>query len=129
VKDWLPPTRSPRWLLVFTIGTVVLAGALLVAGATNRGTVDGRVVANISAVSAIVMAVICGLGWLGARATWLGTVGGLAVGYIQMLWGFARASDGFGDLAALAAFLMLTTIGFGVGALIDLVWWIRSGRA
>ena len=126
MKSILPPARSRTWGLVFVVGTVVLAGALLLAGSLNRGQITGQVVANITLVGAITSAVLSALGFVGARLTVLGAATGLLLGYVQMVWMFVRSSDGFGDLAGLAGFLMLTTVGFGAGLVADLVRWVLA---
>ncbi len=128
MRSILPPARSRTWGLVFVVGTLVLAGALLGAGSLNRGQISGQVVANISLVSAIAAAVLSALGFVGAQLTVLGAVAGLVIGYAQMVWMFVRSTDGFGDLAGLAGFLMLTAIGFGAGLLADLVRWVLARR-
>jgi hypothetical protein len=117
----VPARKSPRWLHAFVIGTLVLATGLVIAGAWNRGEVDGRIVLNIAMVSALIVGVLSVLGWLGASATFPFAMVGLTIGYVHMVWVFAGTNDGFADLAALAGFLMLGAIGTGVGGVVDLV--------
>ena len=124
----LPNARDRTWGLVFVVATVVLAGALLLAGSLNRGQITAQVVLNITLVSAVASAVLSGLGFFGARLTVLGAAAGIGVGYVQMVVAFVRSTDGFGDLAGLAGFMLLATVGFGVGAIADVVRWVLARR-
>jgi len=124
----LPEARDRVWGVVFIVSAVVLAAALLLAGSLNRGQIDTRIVLNITLVSAIASAMVSGLGFVGARLTVLGATAGLALGYIQMVVAFVRSTDGFGDLAGLVGFLLITAIGFGAGLLADIVRWVLARR-
>lgn len=125
----LPNARDRAWGWIFVVATVVLAGALLLAGSLNRSQTTAQVVFNITLVSAVASAVLSGLGFVGARLTVLGAAAGIVIGYVQMVVAFVRSTDGFGDLAGLAGFLMLTTVGFGVGLVADVVRWVLARRS
>lgn len=124
----LPKARDRTWGWVFVGATVVLAGALLLAGSLNRGQITAQIVFNITLVSAVASAVLSGLGFFGARLTVLGAAAGIAIGYVQMVVAFVRSTDGFGDLAGLAGLLLLTTVGFGIGVVADIVRFILARR-
>lgn len=124
----LPNARDRAWGWVFIVATVVLAGALLLAGSLNRGQITAQIVFNITLVSAVASAVLSALGFFGARLTVLGAAAGIVIGYVQMVVAFVRSTDGFGDLAGLAGFLLLTTVGFGVGVVADIVQRVLARR-
>ena len=124
----LPRARDRTWGWVFVVATIVLASALLLAGSLNRGQFTAQIVLNITLVSAIACGVLSGLGFLGARLTVLGAAAGIVIGYVQMVVAFVRSTDGFGDLAGLVGFLLLTTVGFGAGLVADLVRWLLARR-
>lgn len=126
--ELLPSPRSVGWLGAFGVGTVVLASGLVGAASLNRSTIEARAVIDVVLVSAALVGVLSVLGWLGARATFLGAMVGLGVGYVYMVRIFAGTNDGFADLAALAGFMMLGAIGTGLGIVADIARWIVHRR-
>lgn len=122
----LPPRRSPTWLLVFVVATVVWTAVLLGAGHFNSRTPPPwstmwaalGVVAGATGILAL-------LAWLGLRATFAGAQLGLVSGLVWMVVQFAGPGDGWADLAAFAGFLMLGAIGLGLGLIVDVVLLLR----
>lgn len=106
----------------------MLASGLVGAASLNRGAIEARAVLNVALVSAVLVGVLSVLGWLGARATFLGAMVGLGVGYVHMVRIFASTNDGFADLAALAGFMMLGAIGTGVGIVADIARFLVHRR-
>lgn len=126
----LPQRRSPLWLLVFLVTAVAWTGAILLAGWLNRGEPPTWVVvASVAKVVGAATAGLAVLGAIGARATFIGAHLGLLVGYVQMLVTFTTTTEGMADLAALATFMMLGSIGLGVGVIVDLVLFFRARRS
>lgn len=123
----LPPRLSPWWLLVFVVTAVLWTTLLLGVGYINNqgqlppwstvGTAFG-VVSGATGLLAL-------LASLGLRATFVSTHIGLALGLVWMLAATAGPNEGFADLAAFAAFLMLGALGLGLGLLVDLVLFLR----
>lgn len=125
----LPQRRSPLWLLVFVVTAVAWTGAVLLAGWLNRGEPPTWVtVASAGKVLAAITGALAVLGALGARATFIGAHLGLLVGYAMMVNTFTTTNEGMADLAAVATFLMLGSIGLAVGVIVDIVLVIRSRR-
>lgn len=124
----LPKARDRAWSWIFVVATVVLASALLLAGSLNRSQITGQIVFNITVVSTVASAILSALGFFGARLTVLGAAAGIVIGYVQMVVAFVRSTDGFGDLAGLAGFLLLTAVGFGVGLVADVVRSVLARR-
>lgn len=126
----LPPSRSPRWLLVFVLTAAAWTGAMLGAGYLNTGVAPtwpaaltaAKVVGGAAGALAL-------LGLLGARASFTLAHLGLVVGYVLMLGTFVRTTEGMADLAALATFMMCGAIGLGLGVIVDIVRYVRRPRA
>jgi hypothetical protein len=122
----LPPRRSPSWLFVFIVTTVLWTAGLLGVGYVNNGHLPPwPTMLNILGVVSGAAGILALLAFLGLRATFACTHVGLAIGLLWMLAAFASPNDGWGDLAAFAGFLMLGAVGLGVGLLVDLVLFIR----
>lgn len=125
----LPPSRDPRWLLVFAVTTIVWTSALLGAGYLNSGVAPAWSAALTAAkVVGGGAGALALLGSLGARRTFACAHLGLVVGYALLLASFSRSADGWADLAGVATFLICGAIGLGLGALADLVAYLRDRR-
>lgn len=125
----LPQRLSPLWLLVFLVTAVAWTGAVLLAGWLNNGTPPTWVtVMSAAKVLGAIAAGLAVLGAIGARATFIGAHLGLLVGYVLMVTTFTTSTEGMADLGAVAMFLMLGSIGLGVGIIVDLVLYFRSRR-
>lgn len=125
----LPATRSPRWLLVFVLTAVGLTAAVLAIGAANRGEPPpGAAITTAGGVLSGVAAALAALGYFGARATFAGALIGLVLGLAQMAYVAQTPADGMADLGAVVSFMLLGAIGLAVGAVIDLVRWLRRRR-
>lgn len=122
----MPKTLSPWWLVVFLVSALVWWGAMLAAGYVNSGSAPtAAVVVSAAKVVAVWSAGLAALGAFGARRGFVGAQLGLLVGYVWMLRGFARPSDGWADLAGVATFVVCGAIGLGIGLLVDLVVALR----
>jgi len=124
----LPSARSPWWALVFVILALALAAALLGLGTMRSGAPPIETLGSVAAVTAGMSAVLSLLGFLGARATFIGAVLGLLVGLVHMLRVYTTSTDGMADLGALLMFLMLGGLGLVIGAVLDGVRAARSRR-
>lgn len=125
--DLLPPSRSPWWLLVFVITSIVWTGALLGAGYFNRGVApEWPAVLTAAKVVGAGAGALALLAALGARRTFVCAHLGLVVGYVLLLNSISHMADGWADLAGVASFLICGAIGVGVGLLADLVAYLRS---
>lgn len=127
----IPPTRSPRWLLVFVVLTVLWVGAVLLTGWLNTGTAPPtEAILQVVQVLAAANGVLALLGALGARATFAGAQIGMLVGWLQMILTFATTTDSasMADLGAVALAMILAAIGLGVGVIVDLVRLVRARK-
>lgn len=123
----LPQRRSPLWLLVFLVTAVAWTGAVLLAGWLNHGEPPTQVtVISAAKVLGAIAAGLAVLGAIGARATFIGAHLGLLVGYVSMVTTFTTSTEGMADLGAVAMFLMLGSLGLGLGVIIDLVLYFRA---
>ncbi len=126
----LPPRQSPRWLLVFVVTAALWTALLLGAGYLNNGHLPpAPTISSVLGVVSFAAGILALLAFFGLRATFACAHLGLAIGLVWMLVAFTRPSDGWGDLAAFAGFLMLGAVGLGLGLLVDLVLFLRRRSA
>jgi hypothetical protein len=127
----LPPARSPRWLLVFVILTVLWVAAIAVTGWLNSGVAP--TFATVLPIIKVLAAANGGLalvGSLGARASFQGAQIGMLLGWLQMILTFLTTTDAssMADLGAVALFMYMAVIGLGIGVVIDLVRFFRARK-
>lgn len=121
----LPPSRSPWWLLVFVITAALWTGALLGVRAAHGSELDAAAVTTAVQMAASACAALALLAALGARRLFVGAHVGLLVGYAVLMSSLSPGGDGWADLAGVAYFLLAGAIGLALGAIADIVAFLR----
>jgi hypothetical protein len=126
---FLPAKRSKKWLLWMINYGVLLTLALWL----NRFVVLNESFSIQPALSFLILAfglsiLVNGFGWLGARWVWLLTTIGIVAGWGLMFYYASRELSGWGDLASFLGFAEGVVIGFGLGLLVEMVFFISKAR-
>jgi hypothetical protein len=126
---FLPAQRSKNWLLWMINYGILLTLALWL----NRFVVLHESFSTQPALRFLILAfglsiIVNGFGWLGARWVWLLTTIGILAGWGLMFYYASREMNGWGDLASFLGFAEGVAFGFGLGLLVEGVYFILKAR-
>jgi hypothetical protein len=127
--DFIPARKSGKWLIWSFAYWLALTLLLEINRFVVLGqTFDAAIALRFVMLAFVLMLVINGFGWLGARWVWLITTTGLTIGLILMFVYVMKDQTGWEDLVSIIVFGEAVVFGFVAGLIVEGIAWLNNSR-
>lgn len=125
----LPEKHSTRWLNYFGGYSLALFTLMALTRVLLHVGFSAQAVLGVATLAILTGAAACLGGYWGARLLFFGTTAGAVVGLITMYHNsIFHPSPGWSDFSTIAGYVLLTMLGFVLGALADAIRATLSAR-